>query len=120
MSTNFYLKAKPHCAHCGRGPDEGLHIGKSSYGWVFSLHVRRPSDSDSELPADLEGWKALFEKHGVIDEYGDDVTVSEMLGTITERRHKGLDGNLRRNTVDDSHCIGHGPGTYDYIVGEFS
>jgi hypothetical protein len=27
---------------------------------------------------------------------------------------------LLRHRVNGRHCIGHGPGTYDYIAGEFS
>ena len=38
MGTNYYLHKKPPCEACGHEPAP-LHIGKSSGGWCFSLHV---------------------------------------------------------------------------------
>lgn len=38
MGTNYYLHSQDPCEHCGRSYPE-LHIGKSSAGWVFALHV---------------------------------------------------------------------------------
>lgn len=47
MGTNYYLHTKPDCECCGRG-FEPLHIGKSSGGWCFSLHVM-PEDNINTL-----------------------------------------------------------------------
>lgn len=38
MGTNYYAEYQPPCPTCGR-QDPPLHIGKSSAGWCFSLHV---------------------------------------------------------------------------------
>ena len=39
MGTNYYFEDSSEvCECCGRGA-ESLHIGKSSGGWCFSLHV---------------------------------------------------------------------------------
>lgn len=115
MGTNYYLHPKPPCTACGR-PHEALHIGKSSSGWCFSLHVM-PEDGI----ASLDDWRRLWSQPEarILDEYGEPVTVDEMERKITERSHR-LGGELRRHDLDGSHCIAHGPGTWDLIVGDFS
>ena len=159
MGTNYYFR-KPltnYCEHCGRSdPPEELHIGKSSGGWCFGLHVY-PEDGIRGL-AD---WEAIWATPGtIVNAYGEDVTREEMYLVIAERS-RGKDweapwwapkpcgtdfkGNpvtipgylseadfhrfnhsergpkgLLRHRVDGHHCIGHGPSTYDYIVGDFS
>lgn len=135
MGTNFYAITKRNkCDHCGRSDDETRHIGKSSFGWCFSLHVY-PEDGINTL----DDWKSYWGREGVVieNEYGNTVPVDEMLATITERsrlkngnrmgREEMLQNNaepgpngLLRHTYRN--CIGHGEndGTWDYIVGEFS
>lgn len=142
MGTNYYLHETPACPHCGR-TYEPLHIGKSSGGWCFSLHV---------IPerglVTLEAWQDLWSKGGHIkNEYGHDVTPDQMTEIIIDRGYERGEGNrwwnpangdessfhrrndsergpngLLRHQIDPSgrHCIGHGEGTWDYITGEFS
>lgn len=145
MGTNYYwTKRENECKHCGRADEINLHIGKSSGGWCFSLHVY-PADEfgycESGQPIlTLEDWKTRFaDPNSVItDEYGDVTSAEQMLNTITNRSwsHRifvspaehwenysmaGPNGLLRHDpTREYSHCIGHGEGTWDYIVGEFS
>jgi hypothetical protein len=154
MGTNFYLHPRADCECCGR-PFEPLHIGKSSSGWCFSLHVI-PEDGINSLDEWRERWsrRSAF----IRNEYGDTVTAEQMESTITERgyskpeswgettwnlfvqdswfsrfgrypdeedfhRHNHSERGpnlLLRHRIDGRHCIGHGPGTYDYITGEFS
>lgn len=136
MGTNYYLKTeeKPPCECCKRPyPSEDLHIGKSSGGWCFSLHVI-PEDGINSL----EDWQQRWSAPGVWieNEYGEKVTPEQMLKSITERgrperlddwtdadyrRNHAVPGPhfLARHAIGD-HCIGHGPGTYDYITGWFS
>ena len=115
-----------------------MHIGKSSYGWCFSLHVGKwLNDSDDAPEAHtLEDWQALWNREGwvIVDEYQRTVTPEEMFSIITERGGEhtsiGFDyhrnhaepgpNNLVRHRIDGRHCVGHGGGTYDYIPGEFS
>ena len=132
MGTNYYLTLDV-CEHCGRG-SERLHIGKSSAGWCFSLHV-----IPDEGINDLSDWEARWSQPNVriVDEYGDVIPPETMLATITNRQWKGtktidtpdwLASNhaergprgLARYRVDGHHCIGQGVGTYDLITGEFS
>jgi hypothetical protein len=129
MSTNYYL-AKT-CGECGHS--ERLHVGKSSAGWTFSLHVEPDRDG---FPSDLPGWSALFADPGwaIEDEYGRLLSEAEMTAVISERswpagKHEGFDwlanhaqpgpNGLVRHTRG-GHCIAHGDGTYDLITGEFS
>lgn len=127
MGTNYYLKTQP-CPHCGQTlpegrnedyerDDKGLHIGKSSAGWTFSLRIypyREPAIKT------LEDWLPLFQKHGVVDEYGRDVALGDMVQQIASRPEWRPGVPLSRSVIDGDHCIGYGEGTYDYCVGEFS
>lgn len=112
MGTNYYLHRKQDCECCGR-PFEPLHIGKSSGGWRFALHVM-PEDGINTL----DDWRVLWSAPGAFirDEYGEKVSIADMERLITEREWRG--GPVKRH--DDQYCVGHGEGTWDYITGEFS
>lgn len=130
MGTNYYLFEKPPCSECAR-PFERKHIGKSSAGWCFTLHVA-PEDGIN----DLDDWRLEFAKPGVTikDEYGTEVDVDGMICVITERswsrRYKdnfdyagnhaepGPNGLVRHRL--DCFCVKHGSGTWDCVLGEFS
>jgi len=150
MGTNYYLHTKntTKCPHCGADTvKEEIHIGKSSGGWCFSLHIH----PDLGIRT-FDDWKGWFGRHDakIFNEYEAEITPEEMLDVITERHvpHKpdwseddwielgkghykdeehfhranhserGPEGLLRHNL--GRHCVGHGEGTWDYIVGEFS
>jgi hypothetical protein len=137
MGTNYYLRSGI-CEKCGRS-DEERHIGKSSGGWCFSLHI-----DPTEGINNLGDWRKLFTEPGnvIFDEYGTQQTPAEMIDTITNRgrdaaiiektpygydswnefhRQNGSEfgprGMLRHKI--GSHCTGHGEGTWDLITGEF-
>lgn len=109
-----------------------LHIGKSSGGWCFCLHVY---PDDHGLPKDLDGWMEAFDRGTIVDEYGVVQDPTFMLAWISDRPGKeppvwgaaeyrmnnAVPGprGLVRHAIQDGHCIGHGDGTYDLIVGEF-
>lgn len=138
MGTNYYLEANPPCKECGRG-HEPMHIGKSSAGWCFSLHVLPDRGIN-----DLDDWIALLIKPGarISDEYGRQVTPGQLLDVIVNRgsddpkpfnpfgydsvehflslNHATLGprGLMRHNI--GSHCLKHGIGTWDCCPGEFS
>ena len=80
MGTNYY-EIIDCCDKCGRGSEE-LHIGKSSMGWPFAIHV---------IPhMGLNSWKNWYErlsKGGVIkDEYGSVVSLQELDAIVIETR----------------------------------
>jgi hypothetical protein len=128
MGTNYYAH-KNACPTCGRG--EAVHIGKSSCGWCFSLHIH-PEDGIQNL----DDWKREWSKPGVVikDEYGKTVTPSDMEDCIACRAGHGrltdawLAENhaergphgLARHRIEPGRCVGHGTGTWDLLVGEFS
>jgi hypothetical protein len=127
MGTNYYLRYK-QCEHCGKY--EERHIGKSSGGWCFALHVYPDKGIN-----DLLEWELLWLIGEIYNEYGEKVGPVEMKSIITERKWRGsrLDqswfninqaepgpNGLARSQIDGSHCIGHGAGTWDLEVGEFS
>jgi hypothetical protein len=131
MGTNYYAyDPSEYCEYCGRTGDP-RHIGKSSAGWCFSLRVYPDEGINT-----LDDWKGYLRDKIIRDEYGRRVSLDEMLKCITERsrrreeliseeilsrNHAELGPNgLLRSRVDDRFCIGHGEGTWDYIVGEFS
>lgn len=130
MGTNYYLHTKAPCPKCGR-PYERKHIGKSSGGWCFTLHV-----IPEEGINDLDDWVKLWNKRGsyILDEYGDRVSKDMMLEIITDRAWKGHGGDttwfarneaepgpngLVRHTIGYG-CVKHGAGTWDCVTGDFS
>ncbi len=136
MGTNYYmLNGRPPCPTCGHDSSEERHIGKSSMGWVFTLHVY----PDENIKT-LQDWIVLLCTPGVRirDEYGKLVELGDLLKTIAGRRGMKADEDdfrpsflrdnhatpgpfgLLRSQIDGHHCIGHGEGTWDYNVGEFS
>lgn len=128
MGTNYYLKTEA-CECCGLHNERNtMHIGKSSFGWCFALHVGDYlNDTDYPPKAhSLEDWQELWSRPGwvVINEYDENIAPEKMLEIITKRG--GDHGYSRkgektgRHNIDGAHCVGHGPGTYDYIKGEFS
>ena len=84
MGTNFYLhqKNKARCPTCGHDPeDEPLHIGKSSFGWRFSLHIIPEKNI-----MDLYDWKREWSKEDVYieNEYKEIISPEDMWAIITE------------------------------------
>ena len=73
MSTNYY-------AHIDLGgPVVKLHIGKSSAGWCFALHV---TDEITSLDDWRKAWRCPWVT--IVDEYGDVITTDAMVSTITD------------------------------------
>lgn len=131
MGTNYFYHDKPPCTECKR-PFESLHIGKSSFGWCFALHVIPELGLNS-----LIDWQNKLSQGGVIrDEYGNEIDHERLVEIITCRAHSNVDdikdpewlrrnvaeagpNGLARSKIDQTHCIGHGPGTWDLIIGDF-
>lgn len=133
MGTNYYLH---------RPDEDPLHIGKSSVGWCFSLHVIPEKGIN-----DLQDWVDLWQAPGarIEDEYGRDVPPDKMFWKIAGRSRasdwaetevwpnlhqseeafhsanhseRGPNGLLRSQI--GRYCVSHGAGSWDCFVGEFS
>lgn len=121
MGTNYYLvrNQEPKCSHCGhQSPQERLHIGKKSFGWVFQVHVHPERGiryfSDWDELFDDTNWNLWW----IEDEYGTKISVEKMIaivhgGTTPEEMLEAR--KLKHSTVDgvrvlssDSFC--------DYVV----
>lgn len=135
MGTNYFAaKIEPgsYCDCCGRfDVEEKIHIGKSSIGWCFSLHVIPEKNLNS-----LDDWKEYLKRKDIeiLDEYGGIYGEEELVNIITKRkRDDTLDwsqemldknsaelgpNNLARHKLGD-HCVAHGDGPWDLITGEF-
>lgn len=108
MGTNFYHVEQPPCECCKR-EYPSRHIGKSSMGWAFALHVY-PDDGINSL----DDWEQRLKSGAIFDEYGARISRDEMIERVVNRP------GTRRRPIDGDHCIGHGPGTWDLIIGDFS
>jgi len=141
MGTNFYYHSELDvCPSCGHIRGKKQHIGKSSGGWCFALHV----DEEAGVTTLAQLQNILIRPDITIeDEYGHVVSYTRMMQIIMDRSHpvrefvpdrwysskeeflrknNAVDGpnGLFRHAIDGVHCVGHGEGTWDYITGEFS
>lgn len=131
MGTNFYFYFQKPCECCKR-EFPPLHIGKSSYGWAFALHVIPANRVEWEvkeelrpfLPEDginsLEDWQKLWSRPGTFieDEYGDPVSPEKMTMIITCREgHYAPLGRLMR--AERKRVGRDNLKDYDLIMGEF-
>ena len=135
MGTNYYASKAipPPCDRCGRfDEDDRLHIGKSSAGWCFGLHVIPERGLNS-----LADWKQHLSSPDIIieDEYGNRVAFKEMISIISERHRPDPPdwdqeqyatnhaepgpNNMIRHKISQ-YCVGHGEGSWDLIPGYFS
>jgi len=137
MGTNYYLVDRTdECKCCGHGVAKH-HIGKSSGGWCFSMHVGyrviHPLTRIETEIKDFESLKPFLSLLEIRDEYGEVISEKEILSIIQDRwtdksppRHSICEGaevtsdNLLRMKIDGRYCVGHGEGTWTYHAGEFS
>lgn len=119
MGTNYYYYKRPPCTECGRPFNESrIHIGKNSYGWRFALHIY---PEDPEKPQSLDDWKVLFnvENSEIRNEYGKLIPKARLLTLIENKETPSSMDELRYHGID-RFCIGHGSGTYDLVIGDFT
>ena len=140
MGTNYYVAEIKICPNCNHELEleEGLHIGKSSAGWCFSLHVIPEEGLNS-----WDEWKAHLSDKRIVDEYGAEFTLEELRKRVEDRRFASRSNKTVpigytswKDFHDKNHsqpgpnglsrprlgpfCTGHGEGTWDYMRGEFS
>lgn len=140
MGMNYYLRPSRNVLRWFGNPHPfpswgnclKLHIGKSSAGWCFALHIHPDLGIHS-----LGGWKPWFRRHRIEDETGRRISYKALIDIITDRswptnagrftpeylaRNHATPGpnNLLRHRVDGSFCISNGNGTWDLMLGDFS
>lgn len=133
MGTNYYMVRGDHYPETeyghpfnnllksGTGYPPMIHIGKSSGGWCFSLHIYpyfgvHTLTDWRNLAARLlrEGWR-------IEDECRTEHSPDDLWRVVERVGWSRNDGEpLRRHTVDHIYCVGNGEGLYDYMIGEFS
>jgi len=108
-----------------------LHIGKSSWGWCFSLHY-----IPSLKLTSWEEWKKFLEDKEIYNEDEEIVSLEYLEAQVTERQgsykrneeykeaiksNKAARGpnRLLRHVIDGKLCVGHGDGTYDLLIDWF-
>jgi hypothetical protein len=116
IGTNYYVETgvKDECPCCRQLKPQSLHIGKSSIGWAFSLHV----DPDNGI-YNVANWVAIWNREGarIVDEYGDEILPSAMFKIITVRPGPIFITvpPIRRLPNDQ-----YGGPCYDLVQGDFS
>lgn len=133
MGTNYYFVKGEHYPEYdydhplngllkyGTGRPPMIHIGKSSGGWCFSLHVMPEQNIRN-----LADWKALADRliaegWHIEDEYRERHTLDQLWEVVERVGWTRQDGQpLIRRTTYEGNCLGNGEGFYDYITGEFS
>lgn len=92
MGTNYYIKHKDETKNEIFGK---VHLGKSSLGWYFNLHVY-PERGISNFT----DWNdALLKKDNdleIVDEYGKVYEVDEFLGIVTNRSRENEDIDITK------------------------
>lgn len=142
MGTNYYLhKGEQPCKCCGISTDRNpKHIGRSSYGWNFALHVLPEIDINT-----FADWIQLIgsNQYTIMDEYDEIISLDQLKEIVLNRgtdqwcpqtlppidrrstypiRYHPKYATLRQHIIDGDFCIAHGPddATYDCIIGIFS
>lgn len=113
-----------------------LHIGKSSGGWCFALHVY-PVTGIRTLQDWIHRLRASGLEYPVVDCEDHKLTLAEFSHIVVSRAWDACPddlpqdfylktgqcvagpNNLIRAAIDGVHCIGHGEGTWDYIATDF-
>ena len=112
MSTEYYLHRSGNLIErlSGFEPDI-LFIGISAGGWVFGLSLYSNCKINS-----IRDWYKLFNRDSnrIVDEYGNVITVDEMMSIITDR--PVFKDELKRYSDLHKHqTITVGGGSWDYI-----
>jgi hypothetical protein len=144
MGMNYYAifptgsTTCPTCHRPGHVVEQKWHIGKSSYGWCFSLHVGSPEEP--HIPRSLDEWREAWKRAIRIENEDEtEIPIERMEQIILAREgysssqeknkdeswfrknqaERGPHNLARHSMAADRHCVGHGDGTYDLITGIF-
>lgn len=110
MGTNYYVKAPQPCDHCGEEHfcKQGIHIGKSSYGWTFTF-----AWNDGVFYKNYHEMEAWLADKQIFDEYNREVTQKEFFDMVERKM-----GDKPHSTTNDE--WGHIVDGIYFMRGEFS
>lgn len=91
MGTNYYYVAN-ECNHCQR--HDLIHIGKQSFGWRFLL-------SGYSGKYDLSDMLKSIGKNRIVDEYGNEITLQQLITIIQDNRYKKFHMNTFHKDLYD-------------------
>ncbi len=80
MGTNFYIH-KEACKACKR-EDEGIHLGKSSFGWSFALQA-----NDFKWYKNWAEMKEWLKGKVIKNEYGEKISRKEFIEWVENRKN---------------------------------
>jgi hypothetical protein len=92
MGTNYYVKSE-RCNCCDHKPDD-FHIGKSSYGWYFTMHVTYTITNFQDMLIFL-----VDNRYNIYNEYGDKVELEDIIRTICCRSGNNTAENYYENSI---------------------
>lgn len=86
MGMNYYTKTNT-CATCGHKP-EGIHLGKSSYGWQFSFQY-----NGGEYYKNVEEMREWLKDKKIENEEGSEVSHEEFWAMVKEKQENPANKN---------------------------
>lgn len=128
--TNYYLhRTADPCPTCGHPrTSDKIHIGKSTYGWVFLWRGYR--DQDTAIPgrelATPEQWWQYLNEHtsagaAIRDQFGDEMGLGELRALVAQRAQPlPGDGLPPRRHVRQSPTDAVAVGDSNVLFSEFS
>ena len=149
MCTKYYLQPAP-CPSCGHiHPPTYLGESSEGWCFLLRVHPEEGIDSLSDLINWIAD-EIRLNNARIMDEYEEEYSLLGFLDIVTKRsnpkiinmgwaksfdhykwykneadfhQHNGSErgpSGLLRHRIGSGYCIGHGPGTWDFTVGEFS
>lgn len=114
MGTNYYARQN-ECEKCGQYTE--LHIGKSSWGWLFLFQY-----NGGEHYKNIEEMKRWLKGKSIYDEYGEKETHKEFWEMVEAKQNdpKNVENTrimgIERHGKDYGFCVG----SYVFADQEFS
>jgi hypothetical protein len=93
MGTNYYTKIDK-CQTCGHKP-EGVHLGKSSYGWKFMFQA-----NGERYYSNVPEMKEWLKDKKIEDEYGEEISQDKFWEMVEEKQKCKTESECDCNIVN--------------------
>lgn len=117
MGTNYYIKAPNQCPDCGASHicKQGIHIGKSSYGWQFTF-----AWNDGAFYKNLDEMREWTKGKQIFDEYNRQMSYAKFWKMV-QGKMDGIDhAQYNRDKGEPADAYGHIVDGVYFMDGEFS